>query len=260
MNHQPAYEDEIDLLEYWDVIWRRKKIVLSLFLISVFTTTVVSLLLPNYYKATTTAMATGPETGGLGAALSSSPLAGVLAGATGIQTPSDKVMVVLKSRTTAEAIIRKFDLLKVFNHGEWNASSGTWNDPADPPFMEDAVKKLTKDITTFRKTKEGAVTVTVEWKDPGLAADMANYYIAALTGFLNKKSINITIQVVDRAVPAERKSRPTMRMKIVLAGIMGLFLGVFSVFFLEYLQNARTARHRKNRASNTAETTETPEA
>jgi hypothetical protein len=62
-------------------------------LVSVLTATVVSLLLPKYYKATTVIIAAESGAGGLGAALSSLPLAGALAGATGIQTPADKIMV-----------------------------------------------------------------------------------------------------------------------------------------------------------------------
>ncbi len=125
--------------------------------------------------------------------------------------------------------------------------------------MEDAVKQLAG-MTAFGTTKEGAITVTVEWKDPKLAADIANYYIATLTSFLNKKAINITIQVIDRAVPAERKSRPTIRMNIMLAGIMSLFVGMFSVFFLDYIQKARTVHRSRNRESDTAESAKNPDA
>ena len=242
MNHHNAHEDEIDLLDYWDVIWRRKKLIIGILFIFVLTTLIVSLLHPRYYKATTTIIATGSEAGGLGSALSALPLAGALAGAAGIQTPADRVMVVLKSRTTAEAVIKRYDLLKVFNEGEWNSKKGDWKDPENPPFMEDAVEKLTSDITSFRKTKEGAVMVDVEWKDPRLAADIANYYIAALTGFLNRKAINITIQVIDIAVPAQKKSRPKIGLNVVLAGVVSLFLGLFIVFFLEYLEKARSDR------------------
>lgn len=262
MQQQPTYEEEIDLLEYWDVICRGKKIIISLFLVSVLITMVVNLRLPNYYKATTTAMATEPETGGLGAALSASPLAGAFAGATGIQTPADKVMIILKSRTTAEAVIRQFDLLKIFNDDAWNATDGTWKNPDSPPFMEDAVKQLTG-ITVFNKTKEGAITVTVEWTDPKLAANIANYYIAALTSFLNKKAINITIQVVDQAVPAKRKSRPKIKRSMLLAGMMSLIAALFIVFFLAYLERTRdTHRGRNGHHNDTAaseERRDTPE-
>jgi tyrosine-protein kinase Etk/Wzc len=232
-------DDEINLLDYWNVIRRRKKVIIALFLASVIVTMVVSLLLPPYYRSESVIIAAGSEAGGLGAALSSSPLAGALVGAAGIQTPADKVMVILKSRTVAEAVIRKFDLLRVFNESDWDPGKGDWKDPAKPPLMQDAVKKLTKGITTFSKSKEGAITVAVEWKDAKLASDMANYYIASLTGLLNEKAINITTQVVDRAVPAERKSRPKIKMNMILAGFASIFAGIFIIFFLEYLEKSK---------------------
>jgi uncharacterized protein involved in exopolysaccharide biosynthesis len=68
---------------------------------------------------------------------------------------------------------------------------------------------------------------------------MANSYVTALTAFLNQKAINVTVQVVDRAVPAERKSRPKIRLNMALAGIMSLFVGLFIAFFLEYIEKQK---------------------
>jgi uncharacterized protein involved in exopolysaccharide biosynthesis len=232
-------EDEVNLLDYWNVIRRRKTMLIALFTVSVIAALVVSLLLPKYYKSTTVVIAAESGAGGLGAALSTLPFAGALAGAAGIQTPADKIMVVLKSRTVAEAVIQRFNLLRVFNEDRWDGGRNTWKDPGDPPLMQDAVKYLTESVAAFSKSKEGAITLIVEWKDPKLAADMANFYIAALTSFLNEKAINVTIQVVDRAVPAERKSRPKIKLNMALAGVMSAFIGVFIAFFLEYLEKQK---------------------
>lgn len=237
-------EDEIDLLEYWNVIWRRKKVLIALFISAVVMALVIGKLSPKYYKSETVIISSSSESGGLGAAMSALPLAGMFDAATGMQTSADKIMVILKSRTIAEAVIRRFDLLKVFNVNEknWDPEKGTWKKPAKPPLMVDAVKMLTEGVTKFSKSKEGAITVTVEWKDPALAADIANYYITALTDSLNAKSIHITIQVVDKAVPAEIKSRPRIRQNMKLAGVLSLFAGVFLVFFLEYLEKSRASQ------------------
>ena len=233
------HDEEINLLEYWNVIWRRKTMLISLFTIVVIVTMVISLLSPKFFTSETVIISSTSESGGLGAALSSLPLAGALAGAAGLQTPADKIMIILKSRTIAEAVIRRFDLLQVFYRDDWDQAKNAWKDPQKPPLMVDAVKTLTKSVVKFNKSKEGAITISVEWKDPQLASDVANYYVTALTGFLNEKSINITIQVVDRAIPAERKSRPKIRLNMALAGFMSLFAGVFIAFFREYLEKQR---------------------
>jgi len=235
-------DDEINLLDYWNVLWRRKGILITLFTVAVVATMVASLLLPKYYKAEAVIIASGSEAGGLGAALTSIPLAGVLAASAGIQTPTDKVMVVLNSRTLAESVIERFNLLRVFNENQWDQNKGTWKDANDPPLMQDAVAYLTEDVVETSKNKESAITITVKWKDPKLAADIANYYVTALSRFLNDKAINVTIQVVDRAIPAEKKYSPKISVNMVLAGATSIFIGVFIAFFLEYLEKSREQR------------------
>lgn len=243
---QDPLDDEIDLLEYWNVIRNRKKVLIILFTVSVTVTMVISLLLPKYYKSEAVIVTTASASGGLGAALSSIPFAGAL----GLQTPDDNVLVFLNSRTISEAVIRKFNLLRVFNESDWDAAKGAWKDPDDPPLMEEAVKQLTEDVVAIDKDKLNAITIDVIWKDPKLAADMANYYVYALNEFMNEKSVNMTIQIVDRAVPAEKKSRPKIALNMALAGIASLFIGVFIAFFQEYLSKQKQLSSVRNKAGN----------
>lgn len=240
--------DEINLLDYWKVLWRRKVMLVLLFLVSVLATMAISLQLPKYYKSETVLIASASDSGGLGAAFSSIPLAGALAGAVGIQTPADKLMVFLKSRTIAETVIRKFNLMKVFYQDDWDEAKKAWKDPANHPVMEQAVKHLTRDVANFQKSKEGAITIQIEWKDPKLAAEIANFYVYALNEFMSDKAVNTTVQIVDRAIPAEKKSRPKIALNMALAGIMSLFLGVFIAFFLEFLSKQKEASPRNNGA------------
>jgi capsular polysaccharide biosynthesis protein len=130
-------------------------------------------------------------------------------------------------------VIKRFDLLRVFNDHKWDASKEAWKDPQHPPFLEDAVKKLGSSVTSFKKGKEGTIAITVEWKDPKLAAEIANYYVAALTEFMKDKSVNTTVQIIDRAVPAEKKFSPKISWNIMTAGLISLMIGVFLAFFLE---------------------------
>jgi len=51
---QEIYEDEIDLREYVNVIIKRKKLILAIFLVSVVTAAIVSLMMPKIYEITTT--------------------------------------------------------------------------------------------------------------------------------------------------------------------------------------------------------------
>jgi uncharacterized protein involved in exopolysaccharide biosynthesis len=220
--------------DYWDIFGRRKKMIIVLCLVSVVVTLVVSLLLPKYYKSQAMILAIAPESGGLGAALSASPLAGALTGSIGgLSSPADRLLVYLKSRTIAEMVITRFDLLRVFNQNKWDPEKGTWKKPQKPPLMEDAVKRLRKKMTWFKKSRVGAIAITVEWKDPNLAAEITNYYVAALAEFMKDKSVNTTVQVIDRAVPAEKKSSPMIKRNMLTAGLLSLMIGIFIALILE---------------------------
>jgi tyrosine-protein kinase Etk/Wzc len=238
---QQTPDDEINLADYWFVIRRRKTMIITLCVVSVLAVMIISLLLPKYYRSQAVILAFAPESGGLGAALSANPLAGVLTGSLGgLSTPVDRLLVYLKSRTIAEMVIKRFDLMKVFNERKWDAAKEAWKDPEKPPLLEDAVKKLNSSVTSFKKGREGSITITVEWKDPKLAADIANYYVAALAEFMKDKSVNTTVQIIDRAVPAEKKSRPLIGMNMALTAIISILIGIFFAFFLEKQDKKRS--------------------
>ena len=48
-----------------------------------------------------------------------------------------------------------------------------------------------------------------------------------------------TVQVLDKAVPAERKSKPYTLLNMAIAGAMSLFIGIFLALFLEYVERIR---------------------
>lgn len=233
-NDQQTRDNTTAPTDYGDIFLRRKKMIIIVCVVSVLATMIASLLLPKYYKSEAVILAIAPESGGLGAALSASPLAGALTGSIGgLSTPADRLLVFLKSRTIAEMVVTRFDLLRVFNQDKWDVEKGAWKNPRKPPLMEDAVKKLSKKMTWFKKGREGSIAITVEWKDPTLAADIANYYVAALAEFMKDKSVNTTVQIVDRAIPAGKKSSPSIRRNMMTAGLLSLMIGMFIALVLE---------------------------
>lgn len=47
---QPAYEDEINLFDYWTVIVKKKKFIIGIVLISMISTAVINLIMPKIYR------------------------------------------------------------------------------------------------------------------------------------------------------------------------------------------------------------------
>jgi uncharacterized protein involved in exopolysaccharide biosynthesis len=51
---------------------------------------------------------------------------------------------------------------------------------------------------------------------------------------------DITFQVIDQAIPPEKRIKPKRTQNVLLAGVVSLFLGIFLVFFLEYLAKQKS--------------------
>ena len=179
----PYIEDEINLLDYWRVIRKRWRIIAGIFVISVVTAAIISLLMTPIYQAKTTIMPVESSGGNLSSALQnlgSLPFVGGMVPGIG-GASATKLVAVLKSRTLAEDVIHALNLTRIF-----------FKDKKDkPPSLEDAVESLT-DITKIADDKKGGViSISVEYKDPKIAADIANHYTTVLQKFINENTLSM---------------------------------------------------------------------
>jgi len=175
-------EDNINLLDYWRVIRRRWRIIAVMFLTAVITAAVVSLLMTPIYQAKTTIMPLESSGGHVPAALrnlDSLPFVGGLVPGIG-GASANKLVSVLKSRTVAEEVIQALDLIKALFEGPQD----------EPPTLQDAVRSLTG-ITEIKDDQKGLISIAVEFKDPRIAADIANQYTAALQRFLTENALSM---------------------------------------------------------------------
>ena len=157
-------DDEISLLDILIVLAKHKKLILGLPLVAAILAAGISLLLPNWYTATTKILP--PQQGQSSAAAmlgQLGALAGVGGQALGIKNPNDTFVAMLKSRTVADNLIRKFDLKKVY----------------DEKLMMYTRKELANN-TNISSGKDGVITIDVDDKDPKRAADMATAYVDQL--------------------------------------------------------------------------------
>ncbi len=56
---------------------------------------------------------------------------------------------------------------------------------------------------------------------------------------INEARDTPSVQLLDKAVPAERKSKPKTTLNMAIAGALSLFVGIFLAFFLEYVERMR---------------------
>ena len=162
-------DDEVNLLDYWQVLRKRRTLVLGLAILPALLTAIYCYFFaPKIYESKAAVLApkevgSGP-TAGLAAALVASgggPLLGGLLPAGG--TSRDTFVAILKSRTMAEEIITRFKL----------------RDYYEATYIEQAITAL-RDATDISVSKEGVISVRVEDKDPKLAAEVANAYVTSL--------------------------------------------------------------------------------
>lgn len=175
MTQQMSYaDDEINYLDYWRVIWKRRWLLGGLFMVSVLTAMIVTLRMPPIYESNVTLLPAldSKDGGGLSGLFAASGTPSGFGGAAqslGISLPGisatsvDIFVAMLKSRIMADAVIQQFGLMELY----------------EAKTMQDARQAL-EGITKITISKEKIIKITVEDKNPQLAADIANFYVSNL--------------------------------------------------------------------------------
>ncbi len=193
---ESGYDDEVNLLDYWRVIWKRRWLIGGLCSTAVLTAMVISLLMPKIYESTATLLPQldSNEGGGLGALLAASGAAST-AQSFGVSlpglpaTPTDIFAAMLTSRIMADEVIKQFNLMESY----------------EAETMQDAREAL-EDATNIKVSKEKVITITVDSKDPQLASDMANFYVSNLDRL--NRTLNVS-KVSQNRVFIERRLKET---------------------------------------------------
>ena len=155
------YEDEINLMDYIRVIIKRKKLIISIFLIAVVAAAIVSLLLPKIYQASASIMLMpstvrtavspsrnliDPETSKIGEYIESKLT---------ISIPTHKSL--LKSNAVLGRVIDKLKL-----ESKWNEDS--------------TFEGLSRQLEVENTEETSILQLAVKDKEPGLARDIVNIW------------------------------------------------------------------------------------
>jgi len=154
--------DKIDLGNLFRALSKGWRLILGVTAACAAVAVVVSLLLPAYYKAETRILP--PQEKGSLASQLMGQYGGLIAlagGASGIRSPGELYVEILKSRTVLDRIVDRFDLMKRYK----------------VKYREDAWKELRNLLTVREVRKSGVIVLTVEDRDPKRAAEMANTFI-----------------------------------------------------------------------------------
>jgi len=169
-NQRPYDDDEINLLDYWRVIWKFKWLIGVLCSTSVIAAMILGLLSPKIYESRATIII--PKESGGGGFLSALGASGIAQQITGISLPSltpnrDIFTSILNSRTLALKLVAQLNLKDYYK----------------ALHLEDAISAL-NGATKITVSKVGLIKIKVEDTDPKMAADIANGYPDHLDRFM----------------------------------------------------------------------------
>jgi len=176
---QPAKTMAESLLDFLQIIARYRRFLARFVLTVTIGTAIVALLMPKWYKSTASVFPAekadlfGGLDGIASIAKAFSPSRAL--GALGGSSEADRYVAILKSGTVLNAVIRKFDLVRVYDIGSY------------------PVEKTTKELLSnveFSIEPEGNLVIAVYDRDPQRAADMANFFVE----MLNRTNSELSVQ------------------------------------------------------------------
>lgn len=172
-------EPHWSVMDSLNILWKWKNFIIINTLIVALSALIISLILPKWYKSTASILS--PKDQGFLNFFGSSSQ--VLRGLTSFprlgsisQNPNAyNYFAILKSRSTMESVVKKFDLVRIYE-----VSDGS---------MEKTIKELRNNVA-FELQADDYITIDVYDKDPNRAAAMANYFVE----ILNDMSIKLATQ------------------------------------------------------------------
>lgn len=188
---------EMSLDSFLEIILKRKITIAIMVLITVATAIVISLCIRPSFRAEVLVMQVGgklsgpsnvlSQLGGLAPALG---LGSVMGGSTNL----DQFVTVLRSKTLAEKIIGKYDLLKVFYPDDWDERNGRWkiSDIELQKRLDAAIQSLRTTYTrVISSRQDNTIKISVEMPTAKLAADVANGYAVGFQEIVNDNSFTM---------------------------------------------------------------------
>jgi len=153
--------------------------------------------------------------GGLGGLAA---IAGINLGSDG--DPKDAALATLRSWNFARDFIEANKLAPLLNAKDWDESKKQWRDPANPPNEWRTIKRFRRDVLyVANDAKTGLISVSVEWKDPVVAADWATKLVSMINIRLRATAIEEATRSIDHLKTELAKTQNT-ELQRAIAGLL----------------------------------------
>ncbi len=177
-----------NLLGVFKTLYRRRRPIIIISAVAGIGTALLSLTLPNFYKAKTTFLAASPDQARPELVFSSGNMR---VNYYGTDTDLDRVLTIAESNELIMALVDSFGL---YEHYDINPEAAK---------AEHRVRSHFKDLYEVIKTKRDAIALSLEDRDPELSANMANtarHLIDQMTRELIKNGLKRTMATYNQVI------------------------------------------------------------
>ncbi len=276
MQEKEEFSDEINILDYINILARHKSLIIITVVISVAATGIISFLSPKTYQAKAVIMpvAYSQEQTSMSAIASQFGIAST-------QTSNvSEIVSLLQSNILMERVIRKNNLVPVFFSEEANGKK-------ENEQIWDGIRYLKNSVYKVRDNKrDGIIELSVEFRDPQMSARILTSILIELTDYMsseakrvadtNKKYLeslidknsdplikqkiyaliarqieismmaevkeNIAFKILDPPKTPDREIKPNIRMNFMFSFIISMGAGIFAAFVMEYIKNIKRTK------------------
>ncbi len=191
--YPPYEEDEIDLLEIWNTLWRGKWfIILFTGLCTLISIWYALNQTPIFKAEVILAPVSGSNQSGVGTlAAQLGGVASMIGMNIGTTSQSlNTTIAIIESREFAKSFIKKYGLLPNFYETLWDKQSGKWSEinMENKPTLLDGANSFNS-IRNVNVESNGLVKISITWKNPETAAKLANDFVKHINDNLRKKAI-----------------------------------------------------------------------
>lgn len=214
-------DDEIDLRELFRVLWDGKWLISSVAFAAAVIAVIVSLMMPNIYRAEALLAPNDKERAGGLSSLAAQY--GGLASLAGINLPTGSTnktalgLEVLKSRKFISEFIERHDILVPLMAAEgWDASSGELEIDSDDydavenqwvrevrlpkktiPSMQEAYEEFMDILSVSQDQKSGFIKIAVEHYSPTIAKQWVDWLVEDINSSIMKQDVAEAEQAID---------------------------------------------------------------
>lgn len=186
-------DKNVSIIDYYLILLKYKLFIFALVTVAVVAAVVISGKIPKTYLSEAKLLTQGSTSPSAGL---SALLGGGILGGSGFNplapSPSNRLVALLQSRSLAERIIRRHDLLPQLHPDLWDPVKKDWKTLVlgERPTVELSAFTLMEMLKVEDNMRFGTIYLSVESRDAQLSFDLLNYYITEIKLYINENDFD----------------------------------------------------------------------